>query len=104
MTAQSLAARNSAASRTGKTLTEEQRQRRKGAVARRHDEAVAGFDNLPDSAGIRAKAAATVLGISVASLWRWVQAGRLHPRKVGPNTTVFRVSELRRLLGGNIDE
>lgn len=59
--------------------------------------ALAQFDDLPDSAHVRALVVAGLHGVSVATVWRWVQAGRLPaPIKLGPNTTAWRVRDLRR--------
>jgi predicted DNA-binding transcriptional regulator AlpA len=55
------------------------------------------FDSLPDSAHVRIKVVAALNGIGPATVWRWVKSGRLpKPRKLGPNTTAWRVGELRR--------
>ena len=39
--------------------------------------ALAQFDNLPDSAHVRLPTVAAWRGISPATVWRWVQSGRL---------------------------
>ena len=59
------------------------------------------FDNLPDSAHVRLPVVAAWRGISTASVWRHVKAGLLpKPVKLGPNTTAWRVGDLRRAQVG----
>ena len=48
--------------------------------------------------GYRPAKAAEILGISRATLWRWARDGRLSAKKIGPRTTIFLESEVRRLL------
>jgi predicted DNA-binding transcriptional regulator AlpA len=61
--------------------------------------ALAQFDSLPDSAHVRLPVVAALNGISDPTVWRWVKAGRLpQPVKLGPNTTGWRVGDLRRAL------
>lgn len=63
--------------------------------------ALANFDVLPDSAFVRLPVVAGLNGISPATAWRWVKSGRLPaPIKTGPNTTVWRVGDLRRAAAG----
>ncbi len=58
---------------------------------------LANFDDLPDSAHVRIPVVAALYGVGTATVWRWVKAGRLpKPLKVGPNTTAWRVGDLRR--------
>ncbi len=58
--------------------------------------ALARFDRLPDSAHVRLPVVAALNGIGPATVWRWVKAGRLPaPVKLGPNTTAWRVGDLR---------
>jgi predicted DNA-binding transcriptional regulator AlpA len=59
--------------------------------------ALAHFDDLPNSAHVRLPVVAALNGVSEPTVWRWVKAGRLPaPLKLGPNTTVWRVGDLRR--------
>jgi prophage regulatory protein len=59
--------------------------------------ALAQFDAFPDSAHVRLPVVAALNGVSPATVWRWVRAGRLpSPVKLGPNTTAWRVGDLRR--------
>lgn len=63
--------------------------------------ALAQFDSLPDSAHVRLPIVAALNGISAPTVWRWVKTGRLpQPSKLGPNTTGWRVGDLRRALAG----
>lgn len=59
--------------------------------------ALAQFEELPESAHVRLPIVTALYGISAATVWRWVKSGRLPaPRKLGPNTTGWRVGDLRR--------
>lgn len=59
------------------------------------------FDDLPASAHIRLPVVQALYGISPATVWRWVKSGRLPaPMKLGPNTTAWRVGDLRAVQGG----
>ena len=60
---------------------------------------LAQFDTLPESAHVRLPVVAALHGIGPATVWRWVKSGRLPaPVKLGPNTTAWRVGELRRAM------
>lgn len=60
--------------------------------------ALAQFDQLPDSAYVRLPVVAGRYGISDPTVWRWVKSGRLPaPVKIGPNTTAWRVGDLRQV-------
>lgn len=56
------------------------------------------FDQLPDSARVRLPIVQALNGdVSAATIWRWVKEGKLpRPEKLGPNTTVWRVGDLRK--------
>lgn len=57
---------------------------------------LAQFDQLPNAAHVRLPVVAALKGISAPTVWRWVKAGRLpKPVKLGPNTTAWRVGDLR---------
>ena len=59
------------------------------------------FDTLPDSALMNVGEVSLLSGKSIATLWRDVQAERIaHPIKVGPNSTRWRVGDVRRFLEG----
>jgi len=62
--------------------------------------ALANFDSLPDSAHVRLPIVAALRCSSPATIWRHVKAGLLPaPVKLGPNTTAWRVGDLRRAAG-----
>lgn len=59
------------------------------------------FDALPDSALMNVKEISLLSGKSAATLWRDVHDGLLpKPHKIGPNSTRWRVGDVRRFLGG----
>ena len=59
--------------------------------------ALSQFDALPDSAHVRLPVVAALKGVGPATVWRWVKSGHLPaPVKLGPNTTAWRVGDLRR--------
>ena len=59
--------------------------------------ALAQFDNLPASAFVRLPVVCALRGgISPATVWRHVKSGLIpQPVKLGPNTTAWRVGDLR---------
>lgn len=57
------------------------------------------FDSLPDGALIPCKVVAQILGVHRATIWRWVQDGRLETIKLGARSTRFRVGQVRELIG-----
>lgn len=62
-------------------------------------EALTQFDHLPDSAYIRLPVIKRLYGVSSATIWRGVKAGRIpKPRKLSPRTTCWNVGELRQAL------
>lgn len=63
--------------------------------------AVSNFENLPNDALIRVKTVAALVGVSVATIWRWLAAGQFpEPRKLTRGTTAWRVGDVRRFLRG----
>lgn len=61
--------------------------------------ALANFDVLPDSAFIDVAIVAALLGCSRNTVWRKARAGELAPPvKTGPNSTRWRVGEIRSYL------
>ena len=59
------------------------------------------FDSLPNSAHVRLPTVVALYGSSPATIWRRVKAGLLPaPLKLGPNTTAWRVGDLRRSIEG----
>lgn len=62
-------------------------------------EALASFDQLPNSANVRLPIVMRLYGISSASVWRGVKAGIIpKPRKLTPRTTAWLVRDLREAL------
>ncbi|MEP6605180.1 MAG: AlpA family phage regulatory protein [Nitrosospira sp.] len=62
-------------------------------------QALVNFDLLPDSANVRLPVVMGLYGISAASVWRGVKAGRIpKPRKLSTRTTTWNVGQLRRGL------
>lgn len=58
--------------------------------------ALTDFDNLPDAAFVRPPVVAALFSVSMATVWRWTKAGHIPaPVKLGPNSTGWRVGELR---------
>lgn len=59
------------------------------------------FDELPDTALIRLPVVRGLLGVSGATVWRWVGTGRLpKPRKMGVQAVGWQVADIRRFLQG----
>ncbi len=57
------------------------------------------FDQLPDSAYVRLPVVAALYATTPSTIWRWVKTGRVPtPVKLGPQSTAWRVAELRRSL------
>ena len=57
------------------------------------------FDHLPDSAFVRLPTVATLWATSPSNVWRKVKAGQIpQPVKLGPQTTAWRVGDLRAAL------
>jgi excisionase family DNA binding protein len=57
------------------------------------------LDQAPDCSLIPARTLAQWLGVSQATIWRWVRSGRLpSPQKLGENTTRFQVGAVRAAL------
>lgn len=63
------------------------------------NQAPVSFDDLPDAAHVRLPTVAMLYATSQPNVWRWVKEGLIPPpRKLGPQTTVWNVGELRRAL------
>lgn len=63
------------------------------------DAALSGFDSLPDAAFVRLPTVAALFATSPSNVWRWVKSGLIpSPKKLGPQTTVWSVKELRQAL------
>lgn len=61
---------------------------------------VAQADHLPDSAHIRPKACAQLMGISIATFWRLVSRGKLKTHKLTERTTTVKAGDLRAFMAG----
>jgi predicted DNA-binding transcriptional regulator AlpA len=61
-------------------------------------EAIKRFSDLPDAAHVSARTAATIIGMSEATIWRMAKAGKLTAKKVGEKATRFQVGEIRALV------
>lgn len=61
-------------------------------------EAASRFDTASNSAHIPARAAAEILGVSEATIWRMAKAGKLTAKKIGERATRFNVGEIRKLI------
>jgi predicted DNA-binding transcriptional regulator AlpA len=74
-------------------------------TATKTDAATLAFDDLPDAAHVRLPVVAALYATSQSNVWRWVKQGIIpQPRKLGPQTTVWNVGDLRRALCGGNDE
>jgi hypothetical protein len=60
------------------------------------------FDHLPDSALIRPKPSAQLLGVSIATLWRLIGAKKIPVNKLTERTTTIRVGDLRAFMAGKL--
>lgn len=60
-------------------------------------------DLLPNSAQIRLPVVKGLLGISGATVWRMVKAGKLKTYKLTERTTTFNMGEIRELLASKVE-
>ncbi len=61
--------------------------------------ALAGFDQLPESANVRLPVVAALCGVSPVTVWRWSKSGRLPtPRRLSEGVTGWNVGDLRQAL------
>jgi predicted DNA-binding transcriptional regulator AlpA len=61
-----------------------------------NQEALSGFDTMPNAAFVRAPVVAALRGCSVNTVWRHSKQGLIpKPRKIGPQVTAWNVGELR---------
>lgn len=61
--------------------------------------ALAGFDQLPESANVRLPVVAALCGVSRVTVWRWSKSGRLpKPRRLSEGITAWNVGDLRQVL------
>lgn len=61
---------------------------------------VAQADHLPDTAHLRPKACAQLLGVSIATFWRLVSSGKLKTYKLTERTTTVKAGDLRAFMEG----
>jgi predicted DNA-binding transcriptional regulator AlpA len=47
----------------------------------------------------RANEVAQYIGVSVATVWRYAKQGKLTPKKLSPQVTVFDIDEINKTLG-----
>ena len=74
-------------------------QQLKSDLAKAIPEALAQFDNLPDSAYIRLPIIARLYGVSKASIWRGVKNGNIpKPSKLSERCTAWNVGQVRAAL------
>ena len=74
-------------------------QQLKPALAQAIPEALAQFDNLPDSAYIRLNTVKRLYGVSSATIWRGVKQGNIpSPKKLSLRCTAWNVGQVRAAL------
>ena len=59
---------------------------------------LANFDQLPDTAHIRPKPCAQLMGVSIATFWRLVSSGKLKTHKLTERTTTVKAGDLRAFM------
>lgn len=67
-------------------------------VSKNINPALRDADLLPDSAQVRLPVVKGLFGVSGATVWRMVKAGKLKTYKLTERTTTFNMGELRALL------
>lgn len=66
-------------------------------------EALAQFDNLPDSAYIRLSVIKRLYGVSSATIWRGVKQGNIpKPNKLSERCTAWNVGQVRAALAAKV--
>ena len=60
-------------------------------------------DQLPDSAHLRPKACAQLMGVSITTFWRLVSTGKLKTHKLTERTTTVRAGDLRAFMAGKVE-
>lgn len=60
--------------------------------------AVTHADHLPDSAHLRPKACAQLMGVSIATFWRLAKAKKFPLHKLTERTTTVRAGDLRAFM------
>lgn len=66
------------------------------------NQSVAQADHLPDTAHLRPKDCALLLGVSIATFWRIVKAKKLRTRKLTERTTSVKMADLRAFMAGEL--
>jgi excisionase family DNA binding protein len=61
------------------------------------------FCSLPDSQQIRLPIVKALLGVSNATVWRMIKAGKLKAYKFTERTTTFNVGELRAFITSKME-
>lgn len=61
-------------------------------------------DSYPNSAQVRLPVVKGLLGVSGATVWRMVKAGKLKSYKLTERTTTFNLGEVRALLNSQKEE
>jgi predicted DNA-binding transcriptional regulator AlpA len=61
------------------------------------------FDQLPNSAMIRPKPSAQLLGISIATLWRLIRNDKLKAHRLTERTTAITVGDLRAFMNIKVE-
>lgn len=64
---------------------------------------VAQADHLPDSAHLRPKACAQLMGISIATFWRLAKAKKFPLHKLTERTTTVKAGDLRAFMSGKAE-
>lgn len=78
-------------------------QQLKSELTKAIPEALANFDNLPDSAYIRLPVLKRLYGISAASCWRGVKKGTIpKPSKLSERCTAWNVGQVRAALAAKV--
>lgn len=64
---------------------------------------VAQADHLPDSAHIRPKDSAKLMGVSIATYWRLVKAKKFPVHKLTERTHTVRMGDLRAFMASKVE-
>lgn len=85
--------------RLRKSLSDTEKIQRAAQRAESISKALARFDALPGSAFVRLPVVKELFGVSAATIYRMVKAGKLAPpERIGEKSSGFRVSEIRKAL------
>jgi len=69
-------------------------------VANTINPALRDFDLLPDSAMIRPKPSAQLLGVSISTLWRLIRDKKIPVNRLTERTTTIKAGDLRAFMAG----